>query len=560
MTELAPTEAQDQGPSPEDPPRRRRLPRYQWGGTVGALLFAASSFTPSLLPRSPALQGILAGIAGAFGYGIGETIAWAGSRLVRWHPSERTQQIAWRVLWVAGGVLALVTLWVGHQWQVDIHQLMGEDAPAAYGEITIVVLALLVFAGLVAVSRFLRGIGRRVLRWALKYVPVWLARTVAVVAVALLVVGVLSGVVMRVFLSASNAIFSVRDTVTTEGIVQPTVPERSGSPASAAAWDTLGREGRDFVGSGPTVAQLTAFSGQPAMQPIRVYAGVQTASDINDRVAVVVKELQRTGAFDRKALVVVTTTGTGWVDPAAVDSLEYVLDGDSAIAGMQYSYLPSWISFLADKSKAQEAGVALFNGVYDAWKALPADHRPKLYTFGESLGSFGGQEAFASLDDMASKVSGSVLAGTPNFTELWTTLTQNRDPGSLQRLPIYQQGKVARWMATPSDLNTPTATWDGARVVYLQYASDPIVWWSGDLVLHKPDWLSEPRGSDVLPAMRWLPWVTFWQVTADMVFSTGVPAGHGHVYEADYVNAWVAVLQPTDWTQAETDKLRPMVH
>ena len=40
--------------------------------------------------------------------------------------------------------------------------------------------------------------------------------------------------------------------------------------------------------------------------------------------------------------------------------------------------------------------------------------------------------------------------------------------------------------------------------------------------------------------MAWIPFVSFWQVTADMVFAVNVPDGHGHKYEADYVNGWAA--------------------
>ena len=131
---------------------------------------------------------------------------------------------------------------------------------------------------------------------------------------------------------------------------------------------------------------------------------------------------------------------------------------------------------------------------------------------------------------MAARTGGAVLAGTPNFTELWGTLVAGRDAGSPERLPVYDGGRTARFAAAPYDLTQPATPWDTPRMAYLQHASDPIVWWSGDLLLHQPDWLREPPGADVLPAMRWLPWVTFWQVTADMVFSTGVPEGHGHVY------------------------------
>jgi uncharacterized membrane protein len=295
------------------------------------------------------------------------------------------------------------------------------------------------------------------------------------------------------------------------------------------------------------------------MEPVRVYAGLASAPTVAERVDLVVRDLQRAGGFDRKALIIANTTGTGWVDPASVDAAEYVMGGDTAIASMQYSYLPSWLSFLVDKSKAQEAGVALYEGIYHAWSQLPADHRPRIYLFGESLGSFGGQEAFSSLEQMRAGSDGAVLAGTPNFTELWASLVRSRDPGSPEFLPVYQQGRAARWAGTPADLARPATTWDHPRVTYLQHASDPIVWWSGDLLLHRPDWLREPRGPDVLPAMRWIPWVTFWQVTADMVFSTGVPDGHGHVYLKEYVDAWAAVLQPDGWTAADTANVRAVI-
>lgn len=41
---------------------------------------------------------------------------------------------------------------------------------------------------------------------------------------------------------------------------------------------------------------------------------------------------------------------------------------------------------------------------------------------------------------------------------------------------------------------------------------DPIVRWTPCLTFGEPDWLSEPHGRDVLKGMRWLPFVTFWQV------------------------------------------------
>ena len=186
--------------------------------------------------------------------------------------------------------------------------------------------------------------------------------------------------IFRGFIAVSNAIFCVKDTTTDAGAVQPTAAERSGKPGVAGRRGTPSAGRAATSSAGPDAAADHRLHRSPGhASRSGCTPGCSPRRRSQDRADLVVRELQRTGAFDRKALVVVTTTGTGWVDPASVDALEYVLGGDTAIAAMQYSYLPSWISFLADKSKAQEAGVALFRGVYDAWSKLPADHRPQLY-------------------------------------------------------------------------------------------------------------------------------------------------------------------------------------
>jgi uncharacterized membrane protein len=392
-----------------------------------------------------------------------------------------------------------------------------------------------------------------------RILPRRLAHALAVVVVSLLVIFVVNGVLFQGLVAAANSAFSVKDGATDEGATKPSAPERSGSPASLVAWEDLGRQGRNFVGMGPTQQQLRAFSGRPAREPVRIFTGLASAGSVTDRAALAVRDLERAGGFDRKVLVVVTTTGTGWVDPAASDSLEYEFNGDTATVAMQYSYLPSWLSFLVDQSKAQAAGRQLFDQVYAAWSALPVDHRPKLYVFGESLGSFGGEGAFSGLADVQNRTDGVLFAGPPNFNTIWRGLVEDRDGGSPEWRPVYQSGQTVRFADAAPDLAQPPGPWQQPRVAYLQNASDPIVWWSPRLILGHPDWLRGERGPDVSPSMFWMPFVTFWQVTADLVFSTGVPDGHGHHYTADYVDGWAHVTQPSGWTAADTARLRGVI-
>jgi len=93
----------------------------------------------------------------------------------------------------------------------------------------------------------------------------------------------------------------------------------------------------------------------------------------------------------------------------------------------------------------------------------------------------------------------------------------------------------------------------------MMHPSDPIVWWSPHLIFSQPDWMGETHGSDVLQGMFWLPFVTFWQVTADLPFATGVPAGHGHKYTSEYVDGFNAIMQPAGVTSQELTDLRKII-
>jgi Alpha/beta-hydrolase family len=127
-------------------------------------------------------------------------------------------------------------------------------------------------------------------------------------------------------------------------------------------------------------------------------------------------------------------------------------------------------------------------------------------------------------------------------------------PGEVERMGmtadnvIEPSGTAAdTGVASSSGGSAPPS--EPARIVYQQHATDPVVWWSTDLFFSRPDWLDEPVGPDVNPAIDWFPVVTFWQVTLDMALSSGVPAGHGHHYGPECVDSWKAVLQPANWSE-----------
>jgi uncharacterized membrane protein len=190
---------------------------------------------------------------------------------------------------------------------------------------------------------------------------------------------------------------------------------------------------------------------------------------------------------------------------------------------------------------------------------LPAGDRPKILVFGESLGSYGTESAFADLADMRAHVDGALLVGPTFANPMWQDLTDARDAGSPEWLPTVTSDPGVHFARTPDDLEGVSEGDDAPRVVYLQNASDPITWWNVELAYRKPDWAGAPAAPDRSPAFRWFPIVTFAQVGVDLVDSLGVPAGHGHYFGTNVVDGWVAVYRPPGWTDADTAEVRDIL-
>ncbi|MFD4442121.1 alpha/beta hydrolase [Nocardia sp. NPDC058519] len=539
-----------------EPTFRRR--GFHFGGAVGALVLVWLSLTPSLLPRGPLFQGVVTGAAAVFGYGLGVAVA-----ALLWWMLQRQPRPTPSVLWWGLGVVAClgsvaVLAWYA-EWQRDLRSLMGVSGLPWHAYPIIVAIAVVVFAVLLAVARLCWALSRWVGGLLGRVLPTRVAAVLGAVVVAALAVAAVNGVVADVAMSMLNETFKAVNQESSPDTEEPVLAERSGGPGSLVSWDSLGRQGRIFVSNGPTAAELTAFSGKPAREPIRVYTGLDSAETIRAEADLAVAELRRAGGFQRAVLGIATTTGTGWINESTASALEYLAGGDSALVSMQYSYLPSWLSFVVDQERARQAGQALFEAVHAEWDLLPVDRRPKLVVFGESLGSFGGEAAFSGIQDMAARTDGVLFVGPTATNPVWRDATARRDPGSPQWLPIYRDGHTVRFVADAPDLARPDTAWTAPKVVYLQHASDPITWWTPRLLFQKPDWLSEERGRDVLPSTRWIPVVTFLQVSADMAVSVDVPDGHGHTFQAVIADAWVAILEPAGWTVADTERLREIL-
>ncbi len=523
-----------------------------FAGPVGAAVGAALSVAPSLVPRSAPIQGLLMGVLAALAYGVATLLGWV-LRRIRHDPHWRSDRTTRRLVGGAGILLVGAALATGWTWQTELARVTGTATPSWWwGPVSLLVGAIVLVA--------LIGIGRGV-RWLIGRLDAGLRRISPprVATASAVTVGLLVGVVTvdrlpEVMVSALDPLFRAQNAATPTGVRPPTSPVVSGGPSSKIAWSALGSQGRAFVSAVTPSGELSRFSGKPARDPIRVFVGVDSATSAQRRADLAVEELERFGAFDRSVIAVGTSAGSGTVDPGEVTPLEYLLNGNVATVSTQYSILPSFLSFLVDRPNSVAESKALITAVRARAATVRADRRPRIVVFGESLGAYGSSGAFQDLPELLRTTDGAMFQGPPNASTLWRRYTDARDPGSPERLPTYDQGRHLRWANLPPDLQSPTTPFVAPRAVFLQNASDPVVWWSPQVAWRRPDWLAQPRGPGVMD-WPWIPLVTFAGLTGDMLNSQGVPPGHGHVYGTDPVYAWADILRPQEWTRADTRRL-----
>ena len=523
---------------------------------MGTLLLAAS-LTPTLLPRNDLTQGILSGCSFAAGYGIGVFGRWLWRYLempVRQSDMASTTKLC---ISVACALVTAAFLWKTTQWQNSIRELMRLDPVGSADVLKIGLIAVLTFALLLMIARLFQLSCHVVAAKVHRFLPRRVANVIGAAAAVALFWTVVNGVIFRAGLHLADASRREIDAMIDPEIARPAAPFKTGSSASLLAWEELGRAGREFISSGPSARQVQELTGKDAREPIRVYVGLRSAKTPEARAQLALEELKRVGGFDRAVLVVAMPTGTGWLDPAAMDSIEYLRGGDVASVAVQYSYLSSWLSLLVEPDIGVDTAHALFEAIYNHWTGLPKDRRPKLYLYGLSLGALNSEQSTEFFEVLGDPFSGALWVGPPSASALWRFFTANRNPGSPAWLPVFRDSSLVRFM-NQNGLAAPAgARWGPMRIVYLQHASDPVTFLDYRLLFRKPAWMALPRGPDVSPSLRWYPVVSFLQLALDMAMATSTPIGYGHVYDsANYVDAWIEVTDVRGWSAREIARLK----
>ncbi|MEU1427712.1 alpha/beta-hydrolase family protein [Nocardia sp. NPDC005746] len=420
------------------------------GGTLASL-------APGLLPRTPSAQAIVTALLVL----IGLAVAGIVRMILRWTRFGVERLVRWRApVAVAGTGLVGGAMGYAEHWQNSLRNAMGVGGIGPGYWVQWLAWTVPIVAVVVGLAHGVRWVVRRLGR----------ARSITA--------GVALGVAAQLMVVPSlvewrRAAYAAADSFVDPALVQPDSPTRSGSPVSMASWPSLGAQGRRFV------------AGTPA-RAVRVYVGLNSAAGLQARVALAVRELERTGGFERRNLVVTVPTGSGWIDSDAAKGLDARFDGDVALVGLQYSDAPSWVTFVFGRNAAEESARALFRAVEQRISTLPDP--PKLYIYGQSLGALGGSAVFTDDADLDRRACGALWAGPPG-------------------------GQVRH-----------------GRAAVLANASDPVVHWSPSLLWRAPDLTGTRPDAPVPP---WFPVVSFLQTSADLLGALDAPAGHGHRYGVD---------------------------
>ena len=307
----------------------------------------------------------------------------------------------------------------------------------------------------------------------------------------------------------------------------------SGSGPSLVSWETLGREGRRHAVAGvrpepvpnrpagmPDLS-IPAVMKEPACAtPVQVYVGLDSAPTAAERVDLALAEMDRAGAWDRSLIMLVSPTGTGYVNYSATASVQYLTRGDCAIVTMQYSKRPSPLS-LGRIKVAREQNRLLWLRIVERLRDLPAERRPRVVLFGESLGAHTSQDVFihwGTLGLQALGIDRALWIGTP-YASRWPRRSPARTdptsmPASSRSSTISARSRRCRQTGAAGCGTCCSATTTTASPSSGPTSSRPGP--TGSTAAGLPSKTSQAPARADRESMRWRPVVTFAQLLVDM--------------------------------------------
>lgn len=315
----------------------------------------------------------------------------------------------------------------------------------------------------------------------------------------------------------------------------------SGGKNSLLPYATLDEVGRRFVSQVVPASEISRVMQSPAQEPIRIYAGLHSAPSNKLLARRTVEEMAAKGAFDKAAVMLFCTTGSGWAPEDTVEAAEFLTRGNVATVALQYNNQASVLTVLEGREPRAHA---MFADLLDAVnverirRTAAGLHVPKLFATGESLGAWGGQDALMSqsIHRIAEygglrSLDGALWTGTPHASRLHHLWLGEGHVG---------EGQLAQQFDGIADLQGRDIA--KTRFFFINHPNDPIPRLGVSLLWHKPqDWPTDGE--------RWRPGLSFLRTASAMPHSLSPQAGNFvanmHDYRLDkipFINASVVRL------------------
>jgi uncharacterized membrane protein len=311
----------------------------------------------------------------------------------------------------------------------------------------------------------------------------------------------------------------------------------SGGVGSLVPWETLGREGRRHVKTYVRSEWIEEVMQESAIDPIRVYVGLDSAPTEEERVRLAIAELERTGAFDRELLIVVSPTGTGYVNYVTIEAAECMTRGNCATVTLQYSKRPSSLSI--DRVwEGRKHFRLLISAIMRELHRRPPDARPRVVVFGESLGAHTSQDAFLHQGTIGLQNAGverALWIGSPHLSK-WKAQVFG------EPRPDVERELVGEFDTFDEVEALGPAARANLRYFFITHGNDAVAYFGPDLLIQRPSWLGDPetRPPRVPKGEKWRTPTSFFQTLIDMKNAMGAtPAdpgefvASGHDYSGD---------------------------
>ena len=324
--------------------------------------------------------------------------------------------------------------------------------------------------------------------------------------------------------------------------VPPLATEVSGGPGSLVDFETMSRMGRRFVWTIRRPDEIERVVGGPVEHPVRVYVGLDTEPTEEERVRLALDELERAGGLDKSWLMVASPTGTGYVNYAAAGALEFLSKGNCATLAMQYSQRPSPLS-LDRVAEGRSQFSLLVERLSERLRRLPADARPKVVIFGESLGAWTSQDAFIDKGTDGLEAAGidyAIWIGTPMRSRWKDQVLAGGVSVDPSMVGVFD--RIEDLEALDPELR------QRLHYVMITHTNDGVALFGPEILVKAPDWLGEPetRPRKIPKGQRWIPITSFVQTLIDTKNAARVIPGQfeaeGHDYRADIVPFFNLVL------------------